>query len=167
MTASALSSWLLTSGPSPFCLWKLFSCRACPGICDLRGRRAKELPSSTFERRPRRIGRRPDGINEERGGTSISLKRINLLCPAFLAAEQRNSSLFNLLGRKNRRRTSLLFLLSLCPRGHQLLLSSGSSEHSFYVKIGPNIVIGLYSSNRLHSGHGKTMLLPDVLSMKF
>ena len=30
-TRSALSSWLLTSGPTPFCLCKLFSCKACPG----------------------------------------------------------------------------------------------------------------------------------------
>ena len=31
-TRSALSSWLLTSGPTPFCLCKPFSCKACPGI---------------------------------------------------------------------------------------------------------------------------------------
>ena len=30
-TRSALSSWLLTSGPTPFCLCKPFSCKACPG----------------------------------------------------------------------------------------------------------------------------------------
>ena len=27
------SSWLLTSVPTPICLCKLFSCKACPGIC--------------------------------------------------------------------------------------------------------------------------------------
>ena len=31
-TRNALSSWLLTSGPTPFCLCKPFSCKACPGI---------------------------------------------------------------------------------------------------------------------------------------
>ena len=31
-TRSALSSWLLTSGPTPFCLCKPFSCKACPGM---------------------------------------------------------------------------------------------------------------------------------------
>ena len=31
-TRSALSSWLLTSGPTLFCLCKPFSCKACPGI---------------------------------------------------------------------------------------------------------------------------------------
>ena len=31
-TKSALRSWLLTSGPAPFCLCKPFSCKACPGI---------------------------------------------------------------------------------------------------------------------------------------
>ena len=30
-TRSALCSWLLTSGPTPFCLCKPFSCKACPG----------------------------------------------------------------------------------------------------------------------------------------
>ena len=30
-TKSALCSWLLTSGPTPFCLCKPFSCKACPG----------------------------------------------------------------------------------------------------------------------------------------
>ena len=30
-TRSALCSWLLTSGPTPFCLCKVFSCKACPG----------------------------------------------------------------------------------------------------------------------------------------
>ena len=30
-TTSALSCWLLTSGPTPFCLCKPFSCKACPG----------------------------------------------------------------------------------------------------------------------------------------
>ena len=30
-TASALRSWLLTSVPSPICLCKPFSCKACPG----------------------------------------------------------------------------------------------------------------------------------------
>ena len=30
-TRSALSSWLLTSGPTLFCLCKPFSCKACPG----------------------------------------------------------------------------------------------------------------------------------------
>ena len=34
-TKSALSPWLLTSGPTPFCLCKPFLCKACPGIqCD-------------------------------------------------------------------------------------------------------------------------------------
>ena len=32
-TRSALCSWLLTSGSTPFCLCKPFSCKACPGIC--------------------------------------------------------------------------------------------------------------------------------------
>ena len=32
-TTSALRSWLLTSGPMPFCLCISFSCDACPGIC--------------------------------------------------------------------------------------------------------------------------------------
>ena len=32
-TRSALSSWLLTSGTTPFCLCKPFSCKACPGTC--------------------------------------------------------------------------------------------------------------------------------------
>ena len=31
-TKHALRSWLLTSGPAPFCFCKLFSCKACPGI---------------------------------------------------------------------------------------------------------------------------------------
>ena len=31
-TRSALCSWLLTSGPTPICLCKPFSCKACPGI---------------------------------------------------------------------------------------------------------------------------------------
>ena len=31
-TASALRSWLLTSVPTPICLCKPFSCKACPGI---------------------------------------------------------------------------------------------------------------------------------------
>ena len=31
-TASALRSWLLTSVPTPTCLCKPFSCKACPGI---------------------------------------------------------------------------------------------------------------------------------------
>ena len=30
-TASALRSWLLTSVPTPICLCKPFSCKACPG----------------------------------------------------------------------------------------------------------------------------------------
>ena len=30
-TRSALSSWLPTSGPPPFCLCKPYSCKACPG----------------------------------------------------------------------------------------------------------------------------------------
>ena len=34
-TRSALSSWLLTSGPTPFCLCKPFSCKACLGKMDL------------------------------------------------------------------------------------------------------------------------------------
>ena len=33
-TRSALCSWLLTSGPTPFCLCKPFSCKACPGIIE-------------------------------------------------------------------------------------------------------------------------------------
>ena len=32
-TRSALSSWLPISVPTPICLCKPFSCRACPGIC--------------------------------------------------------------------------------------------------------------------------------------
>ena len=32
-TRSALSSWLLTSGQTPICLRKPFSCKACLGIC--------------------------------------------------------------------------------------------------------------------------------------
>ena len=32
-TKRALRSWLLTSVPTPICLCKPFSCRACPGIC--------------------------------------------------------------------------------------------------------------------------------------
>ena len=31
-TRRALSSWLLTSGPTLFCLWEPFSCEACPRI---------------------------------------------------------------------------------------------------------------------------------------
>ena len=31
-TKNALSSWLLTGGPTPFCLCKPFSCKACPGM---------------------------------------------------------------------------------------------------------------------------------------
>ena len=31
-TTAALRSWLLTGGPTPFCLCKPFSCKACPGI---------------------------------------------------------------------------------------------------------------------------------------
>ena len=31
-TMAALRSWLLTNGPSPICLCKPFSCKACPGI---------------------------------------------------------------------------------------------------------------------------------------
>ena len=31
---SALCSWLPTSGTTPFCLCKPFSCKACPGICE-------------------------------------------------------------------------------------------------------------------------------------
>ena len=34
-TISAFCSWLLTSGPTPFCLCKPFSCKACPGIIRL------------------------------------------------------------------------------------------------------------------------------------
>ena len=31
-TRSALCSWLLDSGTTPFCFFKPFSCKACPGI---------------------------------------------------------------------------------------------------------------------------------------
>ena len=34
-TRSALSPWLLTSGPTPFCPCKPFSCKACPGTFTL------------------------------------------------------------------------------------------------------------------------------------
>ena len=34
-TASALRCWLLTSVPTPICLCKPFSCKACPGITDI------------------------------------------------------------------------------------------------------------------------------------
>ena len=44
-TKSALRSWLLTSVPTPICLCKPFSCKACPGISLVR-------PSGeTFKRR--------------------------------------------------------------------------------------------------------------------
>ena len=34
-TRSALCSWMLTSAPSPVCLCKFFSCKACPGILEI------------------------------------------------------------------------------------------------------------------------------------
>ena len=34
-TKHALNSWLLTNGPTPFCLCKPFSCKACPGTGQL------------------------------------------------------------------------------------------------------------------------------------
>ena len=37
-TRGALSSWLLTSGPTPFCLYKPFSCKACRGISFVQAR---------------------------------------------------------------------------------------------------------------------------------
>ena len=44
---SALRSWLLTSGPAPFCLCKPFSCKACPGDSPMR---ITKLPQATTMR---------------------------------------------------------------------------------------------------------------------
>ena len=42
-TRSALCSLLLTSGPTPFCLCKPFSCKACPGMGEQSPRLTRDL----------------------------------------------------------------------------------------------------------------------------
>ena len=54
-TRIALCSWLLTTGPTPICPCKPFSCKACPGI--IVQARTKEFPFKPAEEQNQRLTR--------------------------------------------------------------------------------------------------------------